>query len=446
MAPPVSAAAVVLYIVATAAAQAPSNVAGQPGEKLDFELHTPHTIKPRDDFTQFFLGDWMGVRSKLADRGVSVAVLFISDPFGNVSGGVRRGAANYNLAGFGIVFHTDRLLGWSGGQFHVGFAENFGTSLSKLYVGNTFPIQLADVADPHPRLTYMSYTQSLWEDRLSIRLGRLTINSVSSEEFLGSQYFKAFTSVGIDLVPLGIFLKAPGAFGYPNTTWGARVKFQPVKRFYAMVGAYNGDPRVKQGSRHGVDFSLLGPVFAIGEVGVRWNYEQNSARFPGNLKIGGYYDGGTARVFGSRTETERGRSGFYVVADQVVVHWGDPTQDRRLGVFGSLIAAPDQRINKVPYFSDAGLVIYGPSSKRPRDFIGLAAVYGSNSRDLRAAEEINPAPAGVQSFEMTLELNYGWTFRPGLLFQPDLQYVIHPNATTRLHNALAIGLNLVLNL
>jgi hypothetical protein len=75
------------------------------------------------------------------------------------------------------------------------------------------------------------------EDRLSFRLGRLTINSVSGEEFLGSQYFKAFTSVGIDVVPLGIFLNAPGAFGYPDTTWGARVKLQPVKQFYAMAGA-----------------------------------------------------------------------------------------------------------------------------------------------------------------------------------------------------------------
>jgi hypothetical protein len=54
---------------------------------------------------------------------------------------------------------------------------------------------------------------------------------------------QAFTSVGIDLVPLGVFLNAPGAFGYPDTTWGARIKVQLEKRFYAMVGAYNVDRR-----------------------------------------------------------------------------------------------------------------------------------------------------------------------------------------------------------
>jgi porin len=188
-----------------------------------------------------------------------------------VSGGLRRGAADYSLAALGIILHTDRLLGWPGGQFHVGFAENFGTSLSREYVGNAFPIQLADVADRHPRLTYLSYTQTLWNDRVSIRVGRVTINSVSAEEFLGSQYFKAFTSVGIDLVPLGLFLNTPGAFGYPDTTWGARVKVEPIKQFYVMAGAYNGDPTLKQGALHGLDFSLRGPSFLIGESGVRWN-------------------------------------------------------------------------------------------------------------------------------------------------------------------------------
>lgn len=68
------------------------------------------------------------------------------------------------------------------------------------------------------------------------------------------------------------------------------------------------------------------------------------------------------------------------------------------------------------------------------------------SSDLRLAEEINPSPAGVQNFEMIAELNYGWTVRTGLLLQPDLQYVVHPNGNTRLHNALAIGINIVVNL
>src|SRR5262249_7003693 len=168
---------------------------------------------------------------------------------------------------------------------------------SQKYVGNNFPVQLADVADANPRLTYLSYTQSLFDDTLSVRLGRLTVNSVYGEEFAGSQYFKAFTSVAFDLVPLGIFLNAPGAFGYPLTTWGVRVKVEPTESFYAMVGCNTGAPGVKGGDRHGVDFTMRGPPFVIAEVGYRRNYGEGATGLPGNVKFGAYFNGGSAAVF-----------------------------------------------------------------------------------------------------------------------------------------------------
>ncbi len=427
-----------------------------PGEYPDYRFHAPipaPVAEKSEEFRDKYLfGDWLGVRSNLAGRGIKLAVLLITDPFGNPIGGRQRGASDYSLMGFDAYLATDRLLGWRGGNFHVAFAVNFGTSLSTNYVGTSFPVQLADVADAHLRLTYLSYTQSMFEDRCSIRLGRLTVNSVYGEEFLASEYFKAFTSVGIDLVPLGFFLNAPGAFGYPDATWGARIKFEPVKQFYAMVGAYDGDPNLKQGGRHGVDFSMHGPLFLIGEFGFRRNYGKDSKGLAGDLKLGGYYNGGSANVFesglmGQPSQTERGRYGLYVLGDQVLLRFGDSGTDRHLGAFGAFTFAPDQRVNKVPYFFDTGLVMYGPSRSRPKDFAGFAVVYGSYSGDLRRAEEIQANPSvGVQNFEMALEATYGWTIRPGLLLQPDVQYVIHPNGNKAIRNALVIGVNIVINL
>lgn len=90
-----------------------------------------------------------------------------------MKGGLRRGASNYDLLGLEVVVDTGQLFALPGGQFHAGSAVNFGTSLSAHYVGNSFPIQLADVAGTQPRLTYLSNTQSLFEDELTIRLGRV---------------------------------------------------------------------------------------------------------------------------------------------------------------------------------------------------------------------------------------------------------------------------------
>ena len=68
------------------------------------------------------------------------------------------------------------------------------------------------------------------------------------------------------------------------------------------------------------------------------------------------------------------------------------------------------------------------------------------SRDLRHIEEIQRnSSLGVQQFEMTLEVNYGVAIRPGLLLQPDVQYMVHPNGTQTTRNALAIGINIVVN-
>jgi porin len=424
----------------------------RPGEYPDylFREHFPApVIESSEEFREKYLfGDWLGTRSQLADQGIKPLVLFITDPFGNVAGGRRRGFSEYDLLGLDLIVEADKLLGWPGGEFRIGFANNSGTSLSQKYVGNNFPVQLADVADANPRLTYLSYTQSLFDDKLSVRVGRMTINSVYGEEFAGSQYFKAFTSVGFNLVPIGIFLNAPGAFGYPLTTWGARIKFEPVESFYAMVGCYNGDPELKEGDRHGVDFTLRGPPFVIAEVGYRRNYGKDATGLPGNVKLGAYFNGGSADVFDQPGESVQARYGFYLLGDQALVRWGDPAEKRHLGAFTAFVAAPDQRVNQLPYFFDAGLVAYGPLSSRPRDFAAFGVAYGSYSGDLRRAEEIqartNPA-IGVQNWEMTLEWTYGCTVRPGLLVQPDLQYLINPGGNKAIPNALAIGVNVVFN-
>jgi porin len=424
----------------------------RPGEYPDylFREHFPApVISTSEDFEEKYLfGDWLGARSELASEGIKPLFLFITDPFVNASGGRRRGFSEYDLLAVDLILGTDKLMGWSGGEFRIGFANNSGTSLSQKYVGNNFPVQLADVADANPRLTYLSYTQSLFDDKLSVRFGRLTINSVYGEEFAASQYFKAFTSVGFNLVPIGIFLNAPGAFGYPLTTWGARAKFEPAESFYAMAGCYNGDPEVKEGNRHGVDFTLRGPAFVIGEVGYRRNYGHDAAGLPGNVKLGAYFNGGDAEVFGRPSEAVQARYGFYVLGDQALVRWGDLSEKRHLGVFAAFVAAPDQGVNQLPYFFDAGFVAYGFLPSRPRDFAGFGVAYGSYSGDLRREVEVqaftDPA-IGVQNWEMTLEWTYGCTLKPGLLVQPDLQYLINPAGNKAIPNALAVGVNVVVN-
>ena len=423
---------------------------------------SPDAVSAPSLAAQYAFGSWDALRSELGRRGVVPTFILITDPFGNLHGGERTGAADYNLAGLDFRIDTGPLMGWRGGQFDIGGAVNFGTSLSRSYIGNSFQVQLADCAGSQPRLTYLSYTQTLLEERMSFRVGRLTLNSVYGEEFMGSEYFKSFASIGFDLIPEGVFFNVPGAAGYPRTTWGTRLRYSPAKRFYAQAGAYNADAHQLEGSQHGVDFSMHGPLFAIGEVGFRRFAREEDSKPASNIKVGGFYTGGTHYTVSSNTlEAVRGLYGFYALGDQQIwrlkspsgtpraeaelSRWGDAKRQRHVGVFASVVVVPEPRANIMPYFFNVGAVSYGPAPQRPRDFFGLGFAYGSYSRgpvSMPPVSRPEHTPLPVPPNEQTLELTYGFALRPGVLLQPSLQYIVHPKGIATIPNALPPGATL----
>ena len=382
----------------------------------------------------YLLGDWGGFRTTLWERGISPEFLLVFDPYGNPYGGLGQGFTVYNMFCADLKLDTEKLVNLPGGEFHIGFAVNFGTQLSQRFVGNVFPIQSSDVAPPGPRLTNLSYTQSLFDDKLSLRAGRLAIDSLYGEEFAASEYFRAMTSVAFNAIPFAIFYNAPGAFGYPATTWGARAKFAPVEEFYGMAGIYNGDPDVGLANRYGVDFTFNGPPFGIAEIGWKHNQRKTDTGLPGNLKLGGFVLGGTTQKFDSDSTAGK-RYGLYLVADQALVRFGQPDSKRHLGIFGSFVLAPDESVSPMPYYFSAGLVAYGPLASRPKDFLALGLAYGAYS------DEIQPA----KLYEATLELSYSIQILPGLSLQPGAQFLINPGGSPSTPSALALGLNAVVS-
>ena len=397
-----------------------------------------------DNFREnYLLGDWMGVRTSLWEQGVKPKFLLISDAYGNPYGGAQQGFTSYSMFCADLKLDTDKLVNLPGGELHIGFAVNFGTQLSQGVVGNVFPIQSSDVAPPGPRLTDLSYTQSLFDGKLSLRAGRVSIDSLYGEEFAASAYFRSFTSVAFNAIPFAIFYNSPGAFGYPATTWGARAKFSPVDQFYAMAGIYNGDPDVGLGNRYGLDFTFNGPPFGIGEIGWRRNQASGATGLAGNLKLGSFVLGGSVPSYDS-DNTSAGRFGLYAVADQGLMRFGDPSANRHLGVFGSLVVAPNEAVSPMPYYFSSGLVAYGPMESRPKDFVSLGLALGAYSSQLRSeqgAEGMNRP----QFYEMTVELSYGIQVLPGLTIQPGAQMLVNPGGAPATPTALALGVNAVVS-
>jgi porin len=401
---------------------------------LPFQL-----ILPREHL----LGDWYGTRTWLEDRGITPTLTFVTDSLGNPTGGREQGFTTANNVGLDLNFDLKKLVGLEGGSFLFSMSYRFGGSLSANYIHNFFPVQQVFGGETF-RIVNVAYLQKLFDDHVEVRLGRIA----TGDDFLVSPYNYVFVQNGFDGNPKGIFVNAPGTTAYPTDTWGALVKVRPTPRTYIMGGVYNGDPSLGDNSKNGVDFSMDGPVFAIGEVAYQPNSLPGDQGLLGNYKAGFWYDNNRFTNFNTG-EIERGNWGLYWMFDQVLLRFGEPASHRGFGVAGSFVLSPDQSISQMPYFLTAALVTRGIFPGRPRDIIGLGVVYGHFSNDLqdsqRRAQELDPT-VGVQSYETVLELTYRLALlKSALYFQPDLQYVFRPGGTGQISDALVLGAQVAVN-
>jgi porin len=434
-----------LLIVVSAAAIAAEGEASTPPSARPLSDSPFQLVLPR----AHFLGDWLGTRTWLEEHGVTPTVSFFTDALGNPTGGRQQGFTATNNLGVDVLADLHKIFGLAGGSFEVSFSERFGTSLTRDYVGNVFSVQ--QIFPGTYRLVDVAYRQQLLEDRVEIRLGRIA----AGDDFLVSPYNCVFVQNAFCGNPVGVFLNAPGMTAYPSATWGALVKVKPTKRAYVMGGVYNGDPAIRDDPHHGADFSMHGPVFAIGEIGYQVNGQPGDRGLLGNYKAGLWYDDSQYTDFntvgpGRVSASSRGNWGIYAQFDQVLVRFGGPGSVRGFGVTGSILVSPDQSVSRMPVFANAAVVTRGLFPSRATDVLGFGVVYGHFSSDLqdsqRREQQVDPA-VGVQQHELALELTYRLSFLGGALFvQPDVQYVIRPGGTGQTSDAFVAGLQAGINL
>jgi len=389
-------------------------------------------------------GDWFGLLPQFESAGVYPTLMLVTDAAGNPIGGRTQGGATApSSIAASVLFDLDKILGLKDASLLVTASERWGRSLSADYIENIFAVQQIYGYETY-RLIDVSYQQKYFDDLLEIRVGRFA----ALDDFLVSAYNCLFMQLGFCGNPAAILFDSPGVTGY-SATWAAAAKVKPTPRSYVQVGAYNGDPELRNNNRHGVDLSVKGPFFAMGEAGYQINgLPGDNSQLIGNYKLGAWYDGSRITNFGSR-DTTLGSWGVYGLFDQVLVPFGSPGSNRGLGVFGSVIYGLDPQVQQMPFFFNAGVSVRGIFESRPADALGLGVVHGRFSEDLQHAQQVeqltNPA-IGVQTFETAIELTYRLYFKNNSVFlQPDLQYIIRPNGTGVIRNALVAGLQFGVN-
>jgi porin len=391
---------------------------------------------------EHLLGDWGGLRTRLEDAGITPRWVLITDVAGNPSGGRSHGATQASSTELSLYFDLDRIAGLKGGSIFTSLSERWGNRLSSQYVGNVISEQQIYGFETY-RVIDVSYQQKLFDDVVELRLGRFA----ATDDFLDSPYDYGFMSNAFCGNPFGILLDAPGMTAYTGT-WAARVKVKPTARTHVMMAVYNGDPAIREDKYHGVNLSLTGPAFAMGEVGYQINGQPGESRLLGHYKLGGWYDDARQTDFRSGA-SRRGSWGFYGIFDQVLVPFGGPSSNRGLGVFGSLTLGLDPSVQQMPLYFTAGISARGMLDARPRDAVSFGVGSGHFSTDLQHAQQggrLVPPEGGVQDRETVVELTYRLDLRRGAFFvQPDLQYVVQPGGTGRLPAATVFGAQFGIN-
>ena len=412
-------------------------------------------------------GNLGGLRTRLANRGITFGVTETSEVFGNPTGGVRRGVIYEGLTQFGVGIDAEKAFGLTGGTFNATGYQIHGRGLSLNNLDNNLNTVSGIEAMRGTLLFELWYEQVLLDKKLSIRVGQLA----ADQEFMISQYSGLFLNHTFGWSTFPSVDLPSGGPSYPLATPGVRVKYVARDDLTLLAAVFNGDPagpgRGFPQSRDpsGTAFRLRDGVFIIAEAQYGINQGDGAAGLPGTYKFGAYYNsqnfadqrrnasGGSLADPTGDVATGRNRRGnysLYAQGDQLV--WRKAgAKDGGMGVFVRVMGAPGDR-NLVNFYADAGVTYKGPFEGRDSDTAGLAVAYARISDTASKLDADTARFTGsaypIRRNETVLELTYQAQIAPWWQVQPTAQYIFNlnggvpnpQNPAKRLGDASVLGL------
>ncbi len=407
------------------------------------------------------LGDWGGVRTRFDKYGIGFGLQEQTEVWGNLAGGIERGAAYDGLTTANLCIDLDKALRWPGAKIFASGLQVWGPGPTRHNVGALQLISSIE-ATPSTKLFDLWFEQVLFDGKVAFRFGQGGVD----DEFMSAPYDALYLNSSFTL-PALIALDLPaGGPAYPLAAPFARLLLNPTKELSLMSAVFTEDPAPpgpagdpQQRDFHGTAFRLDDHALWISELAY-------SPSFLGDLsgiyKIGMWYATGqftdqrraidglllASPLSNGIPLTHGGDYAFYAIANQVL--WHKPnTEAQGIGVFFQVMHAPEDR-NVSSLFVDGGVNWKGPIPGRSHDEAGLGFTYAALSSALQqfSQDQISFTGFGVPFApgELVLEATYRLRLASWFKLQPDLQYVVNPGAgiptpqaPTPLKNAIVLG-------
>lgn len=406
----------------------------------------------------YMLGTWGGLRTDLAQHGVNFEFFYAGSVPDNLAGGLKTGAVYQGIVLSTVDLDSEKLLGYEGGTLHAsGLWIDGAGSFSGKYSGDYNRVNLLDFGH-FLRLGELSYQQKFLDDKLSLRVGELSVDS----DFCVAEYYTSFCQFSLINQTWFYPSFASNPFdvpGFPTTshglattplaTPGAVVSWNPSRCVGLQAGLYDGSPDT---TYTGTRFDINQRNGALGylELALRHHPATNDPAPGGTLKLGGFYHSSQftdahdgvfyAAGLDPAPREHTGDYGLYVLAEQQL--WlshgkADPAQRGLVGFARALGGPPDRGLTDLEL--DAGLVARGPLPSREWDSLAVAASYLQFSRGIRHAQQeldqLAPGSVVPVDYEGVLEVSYKAQLTAWWTLQPDIQYVVHPGGSAGTPNA-----------
>jgi porin len=410
-------------------------------------------------------GDWGGLRTKLADLGITYSLTYTSESVYNAVGGLKSGADYAHQILLGVDVDWEKVAGISGFVTHTSIINRAGRNASADYIGDTV-IQAQEIYGAGfgmgAKLVWFYGEQKLFDDRVNIAFGRLAPGT----DFNASPFYCTFMTLTICGHDRALTANQ-GFEDWPMSVWGARVRVRPTPDTYVMVGVFQSQPFPTpaapdtQGGHSGWDWTWSGTTGASIPIEVAYQPVIGRDQMPGHYKLGFNWDTSTypdnffdingqpLALTGLPGSPHHGRGQFWATADQMIWRQGPNPND---GVILLATFVHDQSDTTLfNNFVWAGVIDRGFWSARPNDQIAVGFTYYDVSNRLTDTQLLQQAlgdplaggALGVQRYAMVVEANYGIAVLPGLLIQPELEYFMRPGGTNAVPNAFLLGVKVL---
>jgi porin len=381
-----------------------------------------------------------GVRAALAEKGITYGINYIGEVLGN-TGGLKQGAIYDGIFEGILNADLEKIWGLKGLTFYINVYQIHGAGLTEKNLDNLFVVSSIE-ALPTTRLHKLYLEQKL-NDETSVRFGQIAADteffiSTNSANFINST-FGWPENLAVDL--------PSGGPGYPLATPGVRVRYEPDKNFTFLAAIFDGDPagpglnNPQDRDRYGLNFRVSDPPLLMQEVQYNYNQDKKDTGLPGTIKLGAWEHLGSfndlrfdrvgvpVAISGLPGASLSGNFGLYGIIDQQIYRLPGGEADKGVNLFARASASPSDR-NLVDFYADGGFVFTGFTPQRPDDNFGIAFAYANISNQARAFDRdvgiVEALTLPVRSYEAMIEAYYKFQIVPGLVVQPDFQYIWNP--------------------